>query len=95
MSSPGPGLLVQLWHLTTLPVTLCALLCVFQGSAQPGHRSVVRAAHRGRLGLQCRLLCVFGSRPPDCVRGDSKPTEGQGARWQVIMALALLDLPVG
>lgn len=88
---------------TSLPferVTLCP--SVFQGPAQPGHRGVVAAARRGWLGLQCCLLRVFGSCPPDCLRGNPKPTERRGGCQQVIMALSLLivlpmvhDLSVG
>lgn len=63
---------------------------VFQDPAQPGHCRVVRAAHWGRPGLQCRLLRVSGSRTPDRMRGDPKPAEGRGGHWQVITALALL-----
>lgn len=87
----------RLWRDILAVWMICtALRCVFQRPAQPGRRRVVGAAHRGRLGLQCRLLCVSGSRPPDLVRGDPKPAEGQGGRQQVPRALALLAvLPVG
>jgi hypothetical protein len=40
---------------------------VFQDTPEPGHGGVVGTSPRGRLGLQRRLLCVSGSRPPDCL----------------------------
>ncbi|XP_062038238.1 mevalonate kinase isoform X3 [Lepus europaeus] len=43
---------------------------------------MVGAAHRCRLGLQRRVLCVSGRRPADCVRGYPEPTEGRGPQQQ-------------